>query len=227
MVNILPKVKQQIVKQQIVKQHRGYQTQKRIFDIIFSLFALIFLSPLFLIIAILIKIKSPEGSIFFGHERVGKNKKLFKVYKFRTMIFNAEKALELLLEENPKVKAEFEQDFKLKNDPRIIPGIGSFLRKSSLDELPQFFNSLIGNLSIVGPRPIVEKEIEKYGKYANKLHTIKPGITGLWQVSSSRNDIQYDQRVKLDMEYINNQSLWLDTKIILKTIKVMVFREGK
>jgi len=213
-------------KKSLTKEDTEYQIQKRIFDIIFSLFALIFLSPLFLIIAILIKIKSPEGNIFFGHERVGKNKKLFKVYKFRTMIFNAEKVLELLLEENPKVKAEFEQDFKLKNDPRIIPGIGSFLRKSSLDELPQFFNSLIGNLSIVGPRPIVEKEIEKYGKYANKLHTIKPGITGLWQVSSSRNDIQYDQRVKLDMEYINNQSLWIDLKIILQTIKVMVFKEG-
>lgn len=197
----------------------------RVFDILFSLMALILLSPIFLIISILIKIKSPDGTIFFGHERVGKDGKLFKVYKFRTMVPNAEEKLQKMLNDNPKIKAEYEKDFKLKNDPRIIPSIGKFLRESSLDELPQFFNSLIGNLSVVGPRPIVEDEVIKYGKYATKLHSVKPGVTGLWQVSG-RNDIDYDERVALDMEYIDNQSFWLNIKIIFKTVQVMALRKG-
>jgi lipopolysaccharide/colanic/teichoic acid biosynthesis glycosyltransferase len=198
---------------------------KRIFDFTFSIIVLILLSPIFLIIAILIKLKSPNGNIFFGHQRVGKDKKLFKIYKFRTMVPDAEDKLKNLLNQNPKIKAEFDKDFKLQNDPRIIPGIGNFLRKTSLDELPQFFNSLIGNLSVVGPRPIVTDEIKKYGKYIEKLHSVKPGITGLWQVSG-RNNISYDERVSFDMKYIEQQSLWIDIKIVLKTIKVMIFREG-
>ena len=198
---------------------------KRIFDVIFSVSALVLLSPLFLVIAIMIKMKSPEGPVFFGHQRIGKNGKFFRVYKFRTMVPDAEERLKKLLDSNLKLKEEFEKDFKLKNDPRIIPGIGNFMRKSSLDELPQFFNSLIGNMSVVGPRPIVEKELEKYGKYAKKLLSVKPGVTGLWQVSG-RNDIDYNKRIELDMEYIDNQSLWLDIKIIMKTILVMVFKKG-
>ena len=198
---------------------------KRVFDIIFSIIALIILFPIFIIISLLIKWKSPKGNIFFGHTRLGKNKKPFKVYKFRTMKPNSEEILQGLFKKNPKIKEEFEKDFKLENDPRIIPGIGNFLRKTSLDELPQFFNSLIGNLSVVGPRPIVENEVKKYGQYANKLYNVKPGITGLWQVNG-RNQISYDERVALDMQYIDNQSLWIDIKIILKTIKVMLLREG-
>jgi len=198
---------------------------KRVFDIVFSTIALIVLSPIFLVIAILIKIKSPDGPIFFGHQRIGKDGKFFRVYKFRTMVPDAQERLKKLLDENPEIKEEFEKDFKLKDDPRIIPGIGDFMRKSSIDELPQFFNSLIGNMSVVGPRPIVEEEIEKYGKYAIKLYSVKPGVTGLWQVSG-RNDISYEERVALDMEYIDNQSLWLDIKIIFKTITVMIFRKG-
>jgi len=198
---------------------------KRIFDIIFSTSALVLLSPVFLVIAIMIKIKSPEGPVFFGHQRIGKNGKFFRVYKFRTMVPDAEERLKKLLDSNPKLKKEFEKDFKLKDDPRIIPGIGNFMRKSSLDELPQFFNSLIGNMSVVGPRPIVEKELEKYGKYAKKLLSVKPGVTGLWQVSG-RNDIDYNERIELDMEYIDKQSLWLDIKIITQTVLVMIFKKG-
>lgn len=198
---------------------------KRVFDFIFSLSALIFLSPVFIIFSILIKIISPEGPIFFGHKRIGKDGKFFRVYKFRTMVPDAEAKLKKMLNENPEIRKEYEKDFKLKDDPRIIPKIGEFMRKSSIDELPQFVNALIGDMSIVGPRPIVEKEVEKYGKYAIKLYSVKPGVTGLWQVSG-RNDIEYDERVTLDMEYIDKQSLLLDIKIIIDTIKVMIFRKG-
>lgn len=198
---------------------------KRAFDFLFSLAALFFLSPLFLIIAILIKYNSPDGPIFFGHKRIGKDGKFFHVYKFRTMVSGAEQRLKKLLDENPEIRAEYEKDFKLKDDPRIVPGIGDFMRRSSLDELPQFFNSLIGDMSVVGPRPIVEDEVAKYGQYAIKLYSIKPGVTGLWQVSG-RNDISYDERVMLDMEYIDKQSLMLDLKMIVQTVMVMVFRKG-
>jgi exopolysaccharide biosynthesis polyprenyl glycosylphosphotransferase len=198
---------------------------KRLFDILFSSVALLLLSPIFLIVAILIKIKSPDGPIFFGHQRIGKDGKFFRVYKFRTMVPDAQARLKKMLDENPDIKEEYEKDFKLKDDPRIIPGIGNFMRKSSIDELPQFFNSLIGNMSVIGPRPIVEDEIKKYGKYAIKLYSVKPGVSGLWQVSG-RNDIEYDERVALDMEYIDNQSIWLDIKIIFQTVMVMVFKKG-
>ena len=201
------------------------QIKKRLFDIAFSSAALLCLSPVFLIVSLLIKVKSPNGPIFFGHQRIGKDGKFFRVYKFRTMVPDAEKRLKELLDKDEETRKEFEQDFKLKNDPRIISGVGHFLRKSSLDELPQFFNSLIGNMSVVGPRPIVEDEIEKYGKYAKKLLSVKPGVTGLWQVSG-RNDIDYNERVSLDMEYIDKQSFWLDVKIIIKTVQVMIFRKG-
>lgn len=198
---------------------------KRIFDFSFSAFTLIMLLPIFLVIGLLIKYNSPDGPIFFGHKRIGKDGKFFRVYKFRTMVPDAEKRLKKLLDEHPEIRAEYEKDFKLKYDPRIVPGIGDFLRRSSLDELPQFFNSLIGEMSVVGPRPIVEDEVNKYGKYAIKLYSVKPGVTGLWQVSG-RNDISYDERVALDMEYIDNQSPIMDLKIIIKTVMVMVFRKG-
>jgi lipopolysaccharide/colanic/teichoic acid biosynthesis glycosyltransferase len=202
-----------------------YTFFKRSFDIVFSLFAIFLFSPIFIIIAILIKLNSPKGKIIFGHKRIGKDGKLFKVYKFRTMVPNAENILQELLKNNPAKKEEYEKDFKLKDDPRIIPIIGNFLRKSSLDELPQFFNSLIGDMSIVGPRPIIQAEIEKYGKYANKLFSVKPGVTGLWQVSG-RNDISYNERVNLDMNYIDKRNLFEDIRIVFETVRVMLFRKG-
>jgi len=196
-----------------------------LFDIFFSFFALLLFSPIILVIAIVIKIKSPNGSIFFAHKRKGLRGKDIYVHKFRTMYSDADIRLDNLLNENPKLREEYNKNFKLKNDPRIIEGIGNFLRKTSLDELPQFFDSLCGNLSIVGPRPIVQDELKKYGQYAQKLLSVKPGITGLWQVSG-RNNLSYEERVNLDMKYINKKTFFLDLKIIFLTVKVMILREG-
>jgi len=198
---------------------------KRLFDILFSAIMLVLLSPVFLLLAILIKIFSPKGPIFFAHKRLGKDKIPFKLYKFRTMVPDAQAVLEELFEQNPEIKAQYEQDFKLKHDPRVIPVIGNFLRKTSLDELPQFINSLIGDISVVGPRPIVEWEVEKYGIYADKFFSIKPGITGLWQISG-RNDTSYENRVKLDMQYIDKRSFLGDLAIVIKTPFAMISRKG-
>ena len=198
---------------------------KRIFDIVFSLFAIAILMPVMIIIAVLIKVNSPEGTVLFRQKRLGLNGKIFEVLKFRTMVPNAELKLQEMFNRNPKLKEEFEETFKLKNDPRIISTIGSFLRKSSLDELPQFFNSLMGTMSIVGPRPIIQVELKMYGEFQKKFLSIKPGITGLWQVSG-RNDINYEERVLLDMKYIDMNSFFEDIKIILKTTKVMLIRNG-
>ena len=196
-----------------------------LFDIFFSLFALLLFSPLFLIIAIAINIKSPNGPIFFKQKRLGLHGKDIYVHKFRTMYSDADTRLDNILNENPKLREEYNKNFKLKNDPRIIKGIGNFLRKTSLDELPQFFDSLCGNLSIVGPRPIVKDELKKYGQYSQKLLSVKPGITGLWQVSG-RNNLSYEERVNLDIKYINKKTFFIDLKIIFLTIKVMILREG-
>jgi len=196
---------------------------KRLLDFTLSLIALIILSPLFIIISLLIKITSP-GPVFFKHKRLGLNGKLIEIYKFRTMVVNAQEILDKLLSENPELKKEYEATFKLKNDPRITK-IGKFLRKTSLDELPQLFNVLKGELSLVGPRPIVLKEINKYGEYGKYLLRVPPGITGLWQISG-RNDVDYEERVEMDMQYISNWNLWLDINILFKTIPAVLKRDG-
>lgn len=196
---------------------------KRAFDILFSIFAIILLIPVYILIFLLIKIKSPGAPAVFAHKRIGKDGKFIKVYKFRTMVPNADNILKDWLNNHPNIKEEFEKDFKLKDDPRIIPGIGEALRKLSIDELPQFFNAFLGDLSIVGPRPIVEEELPKYGKNVIKLYSVKPGITGLWQVSG-RNNITYEERVALDMKYIDTQSLLKDIQIIFKTVFVILFK---
>jgi len=215
---------------QDIKHDSSKQFGKRVFDIVFSLFALIMLSPILVFISLLIKLLSPKGSVFFTQLRIGKDGKFFKVYKFRTMVPNAEEQLEKLFIQNPELKQKFLKDFKLDNDPRIIKYIGNFMRKSSLDELPQFFNTLIGNMSIVGPRPALIDEISKIksyknGSYAIMLFSIKPGITGLWQISG-RSNISYDERVAFNVEYINSYSFVYDFKIILKTIYIVIFRKG-
>jgi len=199
-----------------------------LFDIFFSLFALLLFSPLFLIIAIAIKIKSPNGSIFFKQERLGLDGKEFEVYKFRTMILNAEKKLEELLKNNPEIKEEYFKYRKLKYDPRIIPSIGIFLRKSSLDELPQFFNVLKGDMSIVGPRPYIKNEFVtplQKSKLPIVL-SVKPGITGYWQTIPHRHDSSFDFRVEKDIEYIQKKNFRLDLKIIFNTIGTMVLKKG-
>ncbi|WP_139903845.1 sugar transferase [Clostridium thermarum] len=197
-----------------------YNIVKRVLDIIGGVVGLILFSPLILIVAIIIKLDS-KGPAIFGHNRLGKNGKIIKVYKFRSMVHNADELLNNLSEEEKK---EFEKNFKLENDPRITR-IGGFLRKTSIDELPQFFNVLIGNMTLVGPRPIVEKELEKYGKYKDKLLSVKPGLTGNWQVSG-RSDTTYEERVMLDMEYIDKRSIWNDIKIMIKTVYVVLAKKG-
>lgn len=193
---------------------------KRLFDIVFSLFVLIAFSPVYLLLALLIYLSSP-GPIFYVQERIGKNRKPFGCIKFRTMVSDADRVLEELLETSPQIRAEFQDTFKLKDDPRIT-WIGRFLRFTSLDEFPQFWNVLKGDMSVVGPRPLVREELPKYGRYMDKVLTIRPGITGLWQVSG-RNDIPYDKRVKIDVYYVNCRNAWIDFWIAVKTIGVIVF----
>lgn len=193
---------------------------KRLFDIAFSLSVLILFAPVYLLIAFLILISSP-GSVFYVQERVGKNRKSFGCLKFRTMVENADEILVEMMEKCPHLRQEFEENFKLKKDPRIT-WIGRFLRVTSLDEFPQFWNVLKGDMSVVGPRPLVAEELPKYGRYMDRILTIRPGITGLWQVSG-RNDIPYPIRVKMDLYYANFSNFWVDLWIIFKTIGVIIF----
>ena len=197
-----------------------YLKIKDLFDYIFSLIFLISGFPLFFLIAILVKFSS-RGPIFFLHKRIGKNRKFFYCIKFRTMHVEADDILNNLLKKDEKSRIQFERIHKLKNDPRITP-IGKFLRKSSLDEIPQFINVLKGEMSIVGPRPIVDKEAKKYKNSLNKVLSIKPGITGLWQVSG-RNNLSYKKRVFLDSLYVKNLNFLMDIRIIIRTLGVILF----
>ena len=197
---------------------------KKFFDLIVSIgLVFIFAIPLFIIV-ILIKINS-KGPAIFSQERIGRNDRPFRCFKFRTMYVDAENKLSELLENNPEAKEEWEQYWKLQDDPRITT-IGSFLRKTSLDELPQLFNVLKGDMSLVGPRPVTKKEIDEYYKESAKLcFGVPPGITGLWQVSG-RSNTNYNYRIALDSWYVRNWNLWLDVVILLKTLRVVVKSEG-
>ena len=197
-----------------------YKSIKKIFDLLFSLIFIIFSLPLFILICFFIKLSS-RGPIFFLQERIGKNGIKFKCIKFRTMYPEAKDILENLLMKNDALKREFEETHKIKNDPRITT-IGKLLRKSSLDELPQFINVLRGEMSIVGPRPIVKDEKKKYAGNFKKVSSIKPGITGLWQVSG-RNKLTYKRRVMLDLIYVENYNLIMDLRILLRTFGVILF----
>lgn len=203
-----------------IKKKPVYDFFKRIFDIVCSLVALIILSPVFLIMAILVKTTS-EGPVFFAHKRVGKNGKEIKIYKFRSMVTNAE---ELIKQFTPEQKAEYEKNFKLENDPRITK-VGKFMRKTSLDELPQLLNILKGDISIVGPRPVTEVETEIYGNYRDMLLSVKPGLTGFW-AANGRSDTTYTRRRAMEIYYVKNRSLWLDIKIIFKTFASVFKGEG-
>ena len=204
-----------------------YKVVKRLFDILFSLVAIIIFSPTLIIIAILIKIKSPEGEVLFKQKRIGLNGKIFEVYKFRTMIPNAEQKLQELLKNNKEIREEYLKYRKLKHDHRIIPTIGIFLRKTGLDELPQFFNVLIGDMSIVGPRPYIVEEFNEVSQEDKIILTkVKPGITGFWQTLPHRHDTTFEERVKIDKQYIQSKDFYVDCKIILKTISVMIGAKG-
>tara|TARA_B100002051_G_C16537168_1_gene535673 strand:+ start:90 stop:743 length:654 start_codon:yes stop_codon:yes gene_type:complete len=208
------------IKRKKVLKQSFYITMKSFFDIFFSLIILILFSPFFLIISLLIKLSS-RGPIFFLQKRIGKNNKPFYCIKFRTMHPEAQDMLENIMLNNEKLRKEFQETQKLKNDPRITV-IGNFLRKTSLDEVPQFLNVIRKEMSIVGPRPIVEEEKYKYGDVFSKVVSVNPGITGLWQVSG-RNNLTYEKRVFLDELYVNNINLLMDTRIIIRTFGVIFF----
>ena len=211
---------------QDIKHDSSKQFGKRVFDIVFSLFAIILLAPVYIIVALLIKIKSPGAPVIFTQQRLGLNGRFFRVFKFRSMIPNAEKVLEEMLENDPKVKEEYLTYRKLKTDPRIIPGIGNKIRDYSIDELPQFFNVLLGDMSVVGPRPYIANEFYKHSKqYVKIITSVKPGVTGYWQVTE-RNNTTFNNRVEIDINYIQNQTLWGDIKIIIQTVLVMIFKKG-
>lgn len=197
-----------------------YQVCKRAFDIISSLIVLILTSPILICVAIAIRLES-KGSIIFGHTRIGKDGIPFKVYKFRSMYENAAEIFESFTEEQKK---EYYKNFKLDNDPRITK-VGNFIRKTSLDELPQLINIIKGDMSVVGPRPIVEKEIEKYGTYFKKVFSVQVGLTGYWQ-ANGRSNTTYDERVEMDVYYVDNRSFWLDMKIIFKTAFSVIKKKG-
>ena len=196
-----------------------YKSSKRVFDIVFSIAMIIFCFPIFFILSILIKLGS-RGPIFYSQIRLGKNKKPFKCIKFRTMSEEADDILKNLLIENEDLRDEFQRTQKLKNDPRITP-FGKFLRRTSLDELPQFINVVLGQMSIIGPRPIVKEEQNRYDKNLNEVFSIKPGITGLWQVSG-RNNLSYERRVMLDLIYARNRNFYIDLNILIRTIGVVL-----
>jgi exopolysaccharide biosynthesis polyprenyl glycosylphosphotransferase len=200
----------------VVNDKKGYLIAKRIMDICGALIGLICLSWLFLIVALLIKLEDPKGPVFFKQVRVGKDGKEFYMYKFRSMVTNAEELLESLLHLNEVTGAMF----KMKDDPRVTK-VGKFIRKTSIDELPQLWNVLKGDMSLVGPRPPLPREVAQYTEYDKQRLLVTPGCTGLWQVSG-RNDLGFDEMVELDLKYIRERSLLYDIKIIFKTIKIMI-----
>lgn len=201
----------------------AHQAAIRALDIVVAVAALIFFAPLLIVISIAIYLSDP-GPIFFAHRRIGQGGRAFPCIKFRSMVIDAEKRLTELLSSDPRAQYEWELDHKLKNDPRIT-ALGAFLRRSSLDELPQLVNVLRGEMSIVGPRPIVEAETEKYGHKFKAYCRVRPGITGLWQVSG-RNNVSYRRRVACDVVYSRSKSLLLDLRIMAMTLPAVLLAKG-
>lgn len=202
-----------------------YRFIKRIIDIIGGLVGIVLLIPITIVLYLIsIFSKENKGPIFYEQLRVGKNGKYFRIYKFRTMIIGADKILKKYLEENEEAKIEFEKNQKLEYDPRITK-LGKILRKTSLDEFPQFINVLKGDMSLIGPRPLVEGELDVHNGNHKLYESVKPGITGYWGVNG-RSNTTYEERLELEYYYAKNFSFWLDTKIFFKTIISIVKREG-
>ena len=222
--NVIPNIyaleNTEVSNENILKRQSPYRYIKRFMDVILATIALVVLSPIFLIIAIAIKIES-NGPVFFKHTRIGKNGKIIKLYKFRSMVINAE---ELIKSFTPEQMKEYKENYKLTNDPRITK-IGKFLRKTSLDELPQLLNIIKGDLSIIGPRPVVTDELEKYGANTEKFLSVTPGLTGYW-AANGRSCTTYKQRMQMELYYIDNLSLKMDVKVFFKTIEAVIKREG-
>ncbi|MEH7004718.1 MULTISPECIES: sugar transferase [Priestia] len=199
-----------------VNDSRTYLIMKRLMDVTCSILGLIFLSFVFVVIALIIKLEDPKGPVFFSQKRIGKNGKPFHMYKFRSMVTNAEEKLQELLKYNETTGAMF----KMKNDPRITR-VGRFIRKTSIDELPQLFNVLKGEMSLVGPRPPLQREVDDYTEYDMQRLLVTPGCTGLWQVSG-RSNIGFKEMVELDLKYIETRNCKVDVKLVLKTVKIMI-----
>ncbi|OJG71622.1 hypothetical protein RV11_GL000328 [Enterococcus phoeniculicola] len=199
----------------LVATRKTYYFFKRLMDILGSIVGLIVLSPIFLIVSVLMKLEEPRGPIFFSQERIGQHEKKFKMYKIRSMCVDAEEKLDALLQHNEVEGAMF----KMKEDPRVTR-VGKVIRKTSIDELPQLINVLKGDMSLVGPRPPLKREVDEYSAYDKQRLLVKPGCTGLWQVSG-RNSVGFDDMVSLDIQYIQKQSLGYDIKIMIKTVVVM------
>ena len=196
---------------------------KRVLDVVVASIALIFVLPLLVVVGILIRLQD-GGQAVYSQRRYGKNGRTFKCYKLRSMVANADQRLIEILAENPEARAEWEETQKLTHDPRITP-LGRFIRKTSIDELPQLFNILKGEMSIVGPRPIVENEITKYGEYYRDYCSVRPGLTGLWQVEG-RSDTTYEQRVQLDVKYASTRNFKGDIMIMLRTVPAVLLSRG-
>jgi len=203
----------------VVAKPTTYLMAKRSLDVVGAFVGLILLAPVFFIVAILVKCTS-EGPILFCQKRWGQGGSTFTCYKFRTMVTNAEE----ILKKNPEMMKAFEKDFKINNDPRIT-SIGNFLRRSSLDEIPQLFNVFRGDMSLIGPRPKLTPELEKYHIYGPKVLSVKPGLSGLWQISG-RSETSYDERIALDVEYVDRCSLLLDLKLICQTVIIVIAKRG-
>ena len=197
--------------------------EKRVVDFLLSVVAIIVCLPLFILIPVLIKLTS-KGPVFYCHDRLGQDGRPIRIWKFRSMYVDAGERLDAILRSDPDVKAEWKKNYKLRNDPRITP-LGHFLRKTSLDEIPQLFNVVMGEMAIVGPRPIVEEEVGLYGSRYELVSRVRPGITGLWQVSG-RSDTGYERRVALDCCYVLNWSPWMDFQIIIRTVLVVLLMRG-
>ncbi len=199
-----------------------YSAFKRCFDILFSLLGLILLSPILLIISLIIVIDSPGAAPIYIQNRVGKNGKVFRFYKFRTMVPNADQLLSSLMDRNEMQGPVF----KIRNDPRITR-IGRFIRRTSIDELPQLINILRGEMSFVGPRPPIDREVEQYNAYQRQRLSITPGLTCYWQVQPRRNSLSFDEWVELDLKYIKERNLWTDLVILFKTVGAVCGMEGE
>lgn len=209
------------IKNQLAR--RRNRVIKRAFDLLFTICGGLCILPFLLVIAVMVAVDN-KGNVIFAHRRIGRDGKEFKCYKFQTMIPNAQEALEKYLAENPEARKEWEESFKLTDDPRVTK-LGSILRKTSLDEMPQLWNVIKGDMSLVGPRPIVVKEIERYGEYFREYAMVPPGITGMWQ-ASGRSDTTYEERVEMDTWYVRNWSVWIDLMYLFKTVKIVFTGKG-
>jgi undecaprenyl-phosphate galactose phosphotransferase len=202
---------------------RRNKIYKRIFDLVCTICGGLLILPIIAVVALLVAIDN-KGNVIFAHRRIGKDGKEFPCYKFQSMVPNAQEILQDYLAKNPAARKEWEESFKLTNDPRVTK-LGGFLRKTSLDELPQLWNVIKGDMSLVGPRPIVKKEIERYGEYFREYAMVLPGITGMWQ-ASGRSDTTYEERVEMDTWYVRNWSVWLDIMYLAKTFTAVIFGKG-